>query len=436
MTATTPTDIRLRRCRVRVVERADEVEFARYLRSGDMVTWGQGCAEPRSLIGALLAQRERVGRLRCFIGLSPSGLIRPEHADHVSFFSYTGSGPNRALLRHGGLDIVPCHYSELPRVVSSAGLGADVVLAQLSRPDERGRYSLGLANDYLSAAIDRARVVMAEVSPHVPWTYNRTLTEDEIDVLVARGLPPTDAPPADITEVDGRVAGNIAALIEDGSTLQIGLGAVPQAVLSAVTNHHDLGIHSGWLGDRVADLMESGVVTNARKTRDRGCAVAGLLMGSSRLAAFAHRNPAIQVRDTAYTHDAEVLAGIDRFVAINSALEVDLTGQINAEMVGTEYVGAVGGAVDFLRGAHRSRGGLPIVGLPSTAGNATRIVARLAGPVSTARSDTGLIVTEFGVADLRGLSLSARRERMLAIAHPAHRDALQAQAASETWGRA
>jgi len=171
--------------------------------------------------------------------------------------------------------------------------------------------------------------------------------------------------------------------------------------------------------------MRAGVITNRRKTRDRGVTVAGVMMGSRRIYEIAHRNPAIAFRSTDYTHDANVLAGIDSFVALNSAIEVDLTGQINAETAGGVYVGAVGGAVDFLRGAHRSRGGLPIVALPSTAGAASRVVAKLNGPVSTPRCDAGIIVTEYGVADLRGLTLSERVSRMIAIAHPSFREPLQ-----------
>ena len=205
--------------------------------------------------------------------------------------------------------------------------------------------------------------------------------------------------------------------MEDGATLQCGLGAIPEAALRALHGRRDLGVHSGTVGDAVIELMEAGVVTNARKRRDHGASIAGVLMGSERLHRFAHRNKALQMRGTEYTHHPEVLASLPRFVAINSAVEVDLTGQVNAEVAAGSYVGAVGGAVDFLRGAHRSRGGVPIVALPSTAGAHSRIVASLSGPVSTPRCDAGVFVTEYGVADLRGLPLAARMHRMLDIAH-------------------
>ena len=407
-------------------DRADDVDFARYVRDGDTVVWGQASAEPSSLVDALLTQRAGIGAVRCFLGLSAGRTVRPEHADHVTFLSYTGGGGNRALYRSGSLDVLPCHYSQLPAILTAGDLAADVVLLQLSPADERGRHSLGLANDYLSAAIDRARVVIAEVNDQVPWTCGRTVTDVDVDVLVSVDRPPVPFSRAEVGEVERRIAANVAGLVEDGATLQIGLGAVPEAVLSALAGHRDLGVHSGQIGDAVADLMCAGVVTNARKSIDRGRTVAGLLMGTERLFGFAHRNRAIQLRETEYTHDPDVLAAQDRFVAVNSAIEVDLSGQINAETVRGEYVGAVGGAVDFLRGARRSRGGLPIVALPSTAGGYSRIVPRLSGPVSTARSDAGVIVTEFGVADLRGQPLRVRGERMLAIAHPEHRAAIEA----------
>lgn len=283
-----------------------------------------------------------------------------------------------------------------------------------------------MADDYLSAAIDRARVVIAEVNDQVPWTHGtRTLTAADLDVIVFTSRPPAEIVKSVPGDAEERVAGHVAGLIEDGATLQLGLGALPEAIVARLADRRDLGVHSGQIGDAVADLMEAGVITGARKTVGRGRTVTGTLMGTSRLFRYADGNPAIELRDTRHTHDPEVLAAQERLVAINSAIEVDLSGQINAEVARGSYVGAVGGAIDFLRGAARSRGGLPIVALTSTAKSASRIVANLRGPVSTSRADAGIIVTEYGVADLRGLSLEERRARMLAIAHPDHRTALE-----------
>ncbi|TCO62026.1 acetyl-CoA hydrolase/transferase family protein [Actinocrispum wychmicini] len=397
------------------------VDFARYVRPGDTVLWGQACAEPRTLTEQLMAQRARIGGFRCFLGVPTSDTVRPEHADHVRFVSYTGSGANRSLDRAGVLDVLPCHYSAFPRLITSGVLPVDVVLLSLPAPDSVGRHSLGLAEEYLPAAIDTARTVIAEVSEAVPWTHgSRTLTAADLDVVIHTSRSPTCPNRDEPDLLQRRIAKTVAGLVEDGSTLQVGIGALPEAVLAELSGHRHLGVHSGLINDRVADLMAAGVVTNARKTLDRGRAVAGALIGSDRLFTFAHRNPAIRLADTRYTHAHATLAAQQRFVAINTAIEVDLTGQTNTEVARGRYVGAVGGAADFLRGAAASPGGLPIVALP-----AARIVATLSGPVSTARADAGVIVTEFGVADLRGRSLRERYERLLAIVHPDRQAALE-----------
>ncbi|MGQ4618608.1 acetyl-CoA hydrolase/transferase C-terminal domain-containing protein [Nocardia sp. R7R-8] len=402
------------------------IDFREVIRPGDFVVWGQSCAEAVTLTEGLLAQRADLGGITCFIGIPAANTVTPEHADHVRFISYCGSGSNRVLAAAGALEIYPGHYSTLPDFVSRA----DVALIQCSLPDDRGRYSLGLADDYLTAAIDNARVVIAEVNDRVPATPGaRYLTGSDIDIAIHTSRPVVESPPAAPTPAMTAIGTHIAGLIPDAATIQFGIGTVPDAVLGALTICNDLGIHSGILNDAAIDLIEKGVVTNARKTTDRGVSVAAVLIGTQRLFDYANRNPAVSLQPITYTHDPARLAAQHRFVAINSAIEVDLTGQVNAEVAGGRYVGAVGGGGEFLRAAAHSVGGLPIIALPATAGNRSRIVERLSGPVSIARSDAGIVVTEFGVADLRGLPLSERRERMLAIAHPDHRDTLGDEAA-------
>lgn len=402
------------------------------VRAGDTLWWGQATAEPLTLTRALVAHRHALaqgGRLRVFVGIGGSDTLRPEQADVIDFFGYAASGPHRALAQAGVLDIVPSHYSHIPGLIRQGLLPADVVLLQVSPPDEQGRYSLGLVHEYLPAALEKARVVIGEVNPEIPWTHGSVqLKAGDFALLVdaehapleqARGLPGS---------AEQAIARHIADRVEDGATLQVGIGNLPEAVLSALHGRRDLGLHSGAIGDGIAALAEAGVLTNARKGRDAGVGIAGILMGGERLRRWAHRNPALALRGSDYTHHPEVLASLNQLVAINSAVEVDLTGQINAEVAGGVYVGALGGAVDFLSGAARSRGGLPIVALPATAKGATRIVAQLSGPVSTPRCDAGLIVTEHGVADLRGQPLSRRVQRLLDIAAPAHRADLERQA--------
>jgi acetyl-CoA hydrolase len=402
------------------------------LRPGDACWWGQATAEPLTLTRALVAHRHAVaqgGRLRVFVGIGASDTLRPEHADAMDFFGYAAGGAHRALAQAGVLDILPCHYSQLPALIRAGTLPVDVALLQVAPADEQGRHNLGLAHEYLGAVLDKARVVIGEINPDIPRTTgNLSLRGSDFALLVQARHPPLDAAHGGAPgAAEQRIARHVAGWVEDGATLQLGIGNLPEAVLAALHGHRDLGLHSGAIGDGVARLAQAGVLTHARKSIDTGIGVAGLLMGGPTLRRWAHDNPALHLRATDYTHDAGVLAAIDKLTAINAALEVDLTGQINAEVAGGVYVGAVGGAVDFLRGAARSRGGLPIVALPATAKGASRLVARLSGPVSTPRSDAGLIVTEHGVADLRGQPLARRVRRLIDIAAPEHRAELDRQ---------
>ena len=402
------------------------VDLARYIRPGDLVVWGQGSAEPLSLTEALACQRQHLGRVRCFSGVSSSAAVRLENCDYLSFTSYSGAGANRALAAAGALDILPAHYSELPRILADGPLRADVLFLSLPPAAPDGSYGLGLGADYVAALIGCARTVIAEVNDQVPDIgCDRRLTRDEIDVLVHVSRPPAEYPPAAARGVEDAIASHVAELIPDGATIQLGIGAIPSAIASRLRGHRDLGFHTGVSTDAVAELIEAGVVTGARKSLDAGLVVTGFLMGTRRLIERAAADASIQLRDTRYTHDPAVLAAQHRLIAINSAIEVDLSGAVNCETAAGRYVGAVGGATDFLRGAARSEGGVPVIALPSTAGAASRIVAELSGPASQARADAGVIVTEYGVADLRGLTLSQRRRRMLAIAHPDHAEALE-----------
>ena len=251
------------------------------------------------------------------------------------------------------------------------------------------------------------------------------LVEADIDVLVPTNHALASGPSIAASETELAIGRRVSELIGDGATLQLGLGTVPDAVLSCLHDRRDLGIHSGAISDAVAALAESGVITNSRKTIDNGKTIVGVLMGGARLHEYVHQNPQVELRDTAYTHSINTISALDQFIAINSAVEVDLTGQVNAESVAGRYVGAVGGALDFIRGARLARGGLSVIALPARAGSRSRIVTQLSGPVTTPRSDVSLVATEFGIADLRGTSLAQRVQRMLAIAHPDDRAQLE-----------
>jgi acyl-CoA hydrolase len=278
--------------------------------------------------------------------------------------------------------------------------------------------------------VARARVVVAEVNDQVPFTYGERLAADEIDYAVPVSRPPVEVPPAAASETDADIAKHAAAYVEDGSVIQVGIGALPDAILRLLGDRRDLGVHSGMASDGMVDLTEAGVITNARKPMDRGVSITGNLIGTRRLHRFADRNPGLRMCDTSYTHEPAVLARLDKLVTVNSAVEVDLTGQVNAEQAGAAYLGGTGGQVDFVRAGARSPGGHALIALPATArgGTVSRITARLSGPVTTARSEVDVIVTEFGAAELKGRTLAERARRLAAIAHPAFRDDLEREA--------
>ena len=410
----------------------EQPDLSRWLRPGDTVMWGQGTAEPRRLTAALVAQRHALARgerLRVWVGLGFAGTLLPDHADVLDFVGYIAGGAQRSLVTAGVLDVLPVHYSQLPALIRAGPLRVDVLMLQVPPPDSDGSFSLGLAHEYLGAALETARVLLLEIHPELPRLHGGLRIDPaRVAACFEARHPLLDAPVVLPGPVERAIAAHVAAWVEDGATLQVGIGAVPEAVVGALADRRDLGLHSGVATDSLAALAEAGALTNARKRVDPGVGVTGILLGGHRLRAWAHQNPELRLCGTEYTHNPEVLAAQERLVAVNSAIEVDATGQVNAEVAGGSYVGAVGGAVDFLRGAARSRGGLPIVALPARAGTRSRIVARLSGPASTARSDAGLIVTEYGVADLRGQPLSARVRRLIDIAAPEHRAMLERDA--------
>jgi acyl-CoA hydrolase len=378
------------------------VDLTSVIRPGDAIVWGQACAEPQTLVEALVSQRASLGGVGCFLGSSYSGIVKPEHADHLKLSSYCGIGTNRALAEAGVLDILPVPYSQLGPLIRDRAIRADVVMVQVSPPNKRGEYSLGLAADYLVPALDVCRAIVAEVNDQVPWTHTtRLLAKDDFDLVVESSRSPAMPPPRPPTAMDLAIAHNALPFIPHGAVLELGIGALPDAVCSLLTRHEGLRVHSGSVGDGVVELVRRGMVSRV------DCA---LLIGSAALFELARENERIRLHSSEFTHGAEVLARQQRFVAVNSAVEVDFSGQVNGEAAGRSYVGAVGGALDFVRAANRSVGGVAITVLPSS-----RVVEKLSGPVSVPRSEAGVIVTEKGAADLRGRSLRERERRLRAI---------------------
>lgn len=410
---------------------ADALDLTELIRPGDTLVWGQGTAEPRALTQALVQQRQQIvaggDRLNIFLGVTRGDTLDVDQTDCSRFFGLGGLGETARLSRVGAVDVLPIRLGSVTQLIRQGVLAFDVVLVQLSEPRD-GVCSTGLVGDMLQEAIRRARVVIGEVNPHVPYTHGDTqVALSDLDVLVRTTEPLMDWPAARQSADTQTIAGLIADRVPDGATIQLGIGAVPEAMASALNDKRDLGLHSGMMTDSVLDLIESGVITNARKPIDTGISVTGLVFGSDRLARWAHDNPALAVRSLDHTHGPRSLSAFDDFWAINSAIEVDLYGQVNAETMNGAYVGGIGGQLDFVRAAMTSARGRSVIAFPSAAANGavSRVVGRLAdGVVTTPRADADLFVTEYGVADLRGVPLNERPARLIAIAHPDHRDAL------------
>ena len=374
------------------------IDLTRVIRPGDSLIWGQACAEPQTLLEALIAQRSALSGCSAFLGSSYSGLLRPEHADHLRLTSYCGTGTNRALAEAGALDILPAPYSQLGALLRGGRIGCDVLMLQVSPPNDRGEYSLGLAVEYLAPAFEAARAVIAEVNQQVPWTNSELrLRREDFDLIVETSRPPVYLPFTSPSEKEMQIAAHAAAWVPEGATIECGIGTLPNAILSALAGRTDLSYHSGV----VCELVP--------KINPRRC-TGGALMGTQALFDWARDNDVLTLKNSDATHGARSLTAIERFVAINSAVEVDLTGQVNGEIARDSYIGAVGGALDFIRAANASPGGVSIMALP-----AARVVDKLSGPVSVPRSEAGIVVTEHGAADLRGCALRERERRMRRI---------------------
>jgi acyl-CoA hydrolase len=408
-----------------------EVDFTTIVRPYDTVVWTHGAGEPLELLEKLFAQRHAIGPFRVFLAGSYAGSVLPEYADVVTIFGLGAVGANRALCDAGVMRVIPGHLSDVPRLMREGSLRPDVVLAHLSAENAAGELSFGGVNGFVEAAMPLARAVVAQINDQIPWTHAcRPVDPSLLDVVTRVSRPLVEVPAPPPTATDRAIAANVARFVEDGSIVQLGIGAVPSAVAEAISDRRDVGLHSGVVGDAVVDLMQSGVVTNATKPIDTGCTVTGALIGTRRLHAFAHDNPALRVEPLTYTHSQPVLQRLDRLVAINSAIEVDLTGQIGAEIAGSRYVGTIGGQADFVRGALGAERGRSVIALASRTRRGTpKIVARMrSGVVTTSRADADIVVTDHGVAELRGQPITERVRRMIAIAHPGDRDQLEREA--------
>jgi acetyl-CoA hydrolase len=406
----------------------DALDFTRLLQAGDTVGWAQATAEPVLLTRLLHEQVARCPPFRLFFALTFASDFAADHSN-VTVTALGGAGAGRRFFTGGAGNVIPANISGLCELIAQGRPRIDVVLLQVAGPDDAGNYNAGLGIECLREMIAGAQLVVAQVNPLLPWTLGDTLIEaGTIDILVPAAHPVLELPARTIGPVERAIAEHIARLVPDRATIELGIGGIPEAVTRALGDKRGLGIHSGTIGDGVMELMQAGVVDNRHKEIDPGLTVALMLMGSRRLYDFADRNPAIAIRSPRYTHDALVLGNFRRFVAINAALEIDLTGQVNAETGDGRHIGVIGGQMDFVRAAGRAPEGRSIIALTSTSRDRTRsrIVGRLAdGVVTTPRADADCVVTEHGVAELKGRTLAERARALIAVADPEFRAELE-----------
>jgi acyl-CoA hydrolase len=405
------------------------------LRNGDFIIVPSGAGEPPSLLTALSEQRTRFRDIKVaqILALRKYGYFDCDTTQHVRHVALFFGGASRAAGQAGWADFIPAYFSELPQLIERGQIASDVVFSMASPMDEHGYFSLSLGADYTMAAVQKARAVVLEVNPNVPFAHGQCHVHiSQVTALVESDEPVIEVGLPKIGPVQEAIGKYVADMIEDGSTLQIGYGGIPDAVVMQLAGKNDLGIHTEMIGDGILKLVESGAVTNRRKTFLPGKMVATFALGSKRLYDFIHHNPMLEMHPVNYTNDPYIAGQNDKLMAINASLQVDLLGQCGSESIAHLPYSGTGGQVDFVRAANRSRGGKAFIVLPSTAkdGTISRIVPTLTPGthVTTGKNDINYVVTEFGVAQLRGKSAKQRAEELISIAHPDFRAELRAAA--------
>lgn len=407
-------------------------EAVKNIKSGDRVVLGHACGEPRVLPEAMVNRYQELQDVEVvhMVAMGKGLYAQPAMQGHFRHNGLFIGGPTRQAVSEGRADYTPCFFSEIPGLFRNKVLPVDVALITVTPPDQHGFCSLGVSVDYTLQIVKSARIVIAEVNPNMPRTHgNSSVKVEEIDYFVPSELPLLELARPNIGDVETEIGRHIATLIDDGATLQLGIGAIPDAVLGFLTAKNDLGIHSEMFSDGVMELAQAGVVNCSRKTLHPGKMVVTFLMGTRKLYDWVHENPMVEMYPVDYVNDPYVVAQNDKMVAINSALQVDVLGQVAADTLGPVQFSGVGGQVDFVRGAARSREGKSIIALPSTAakGTVSRIMPVLdrGAAVTTSRNDVDYVVTEHGIAALRGKTVRERMESLIQIAHPDFRDQIR-----------
>lgn len=409
-------------------------EAISHVESGDRIIMGTMCSEPQTLVEALISRSRKLNDVTLYtmFPLGDSHYASEEMIGHLKIKIFA-PGRLRMDEKKVNVEYIPCHFSQIPHLIRRGILAVDVVLLQLSPPDKEGYCTLGISVEYLREALEVSRLAIGEINEQMPRTYGDTLVHiSELDFLVETSRPLISYPKEEIGSLEREISRWASDLIPDGSVIQYGPGSVQASIISSLREKKDLGIHSGLITDCVVDLVEEGVVTGAKKTINRGKIVVTSMIGTKRLYDFVHKNPDVELYPCSYTHSVRTMARIKNFISINSALSLDLYGQVNSETIGSRLVSGIGGQNDFVRGAIASEGGIVIIALSSTAKgeDVSRIVPRFdkESIVTIPRSDIHFVVTEYGIADLRGKTVSQRAFSIASISHPKYREELMREA--------
>lgn len=400
-------------------------EAADKIKNGYRVVIGHAAGEPKAVIDAMVRDSDKFSNIEIvhMIGMGTGGYVKEEKEFNFRHNSLFAGSSTRNAIADGRADFTPCFFSEIPKLFREEYLKVNVAIIQISTPDEHGFCSFGVSNDYTKPAAECADIVIAEINPNMPRTLGDSFIHvKDIDHIVEANYPLIEIKPSEIGEVEKAIGKNCAELIEDGSTLQLGIGSIPDAVLLFLKDKKDLGIHSEMISDGVLELVESGVINNKKKTLHKDKMVVTFFMGTKKFYNFIDNNPMIEMHPVDYVNDPCIIGKNDNMVSINSCIQIDLMGQVAAESMGLKQFSGVGGQVDFVRGANISSGGKSIIAMPSTAakGTISRIVPFLeeGTAVTTSRNDVQYVITEYGIAGLKGKSLKERARALINIAHP------------------
>ena len=408
-------------------------EAVRHIKSGDALFLGHCVGEPKALVEAMVANAEQYENveIKQMVNIGGGPYAAPEMAKHFRVNSIFAGASVRDAIVEGRADFTPCFFHEVPKLIREGKLRCDVAMAQVTPPDSEGYCSLGTSIDYTYQAVKTAKTVIVQVNDQVPNTFGDKVHVDDFDYIVEASLPLIELKPGKITEVEERIGSHCADLVEDRSTLQLGIGGIPDAVMLFLGHKKDLGIHSEMISDGTLALYEKGVITGKYKSFDQGKMLVTFLMGTQKLYDFAHENPEVLAKSVDYTNHPAVIMKQHKMVSINSAIQVDLQGQVVSEAIGLRQFSGVGGQVDFVRGVSMSDGGKAIIAIPSvTVKKAGTMISKIVpfvdqgAPITTSRNDVDYVVTEFGIAPLKGKSLRERARNLIDIAHPSVKDEL------------